>query len=368
MSENTVAVAMSGGVDSSVAAALLVEQGYRVFGVMLRLWSEPGREESNRCCTPDSMAQARRVADQLKIPFYAINAQEIFRQVVVEHFFEGYRRGITPNPCLLCNRFIRWDYLLNHAEAMGAEKMATGHYARIRVVDSSVKLLKGIDENKDQSYVLSVLSQDQLKKTLLPVGELTKPQVRELARAFGLPVAERHDSQDLCFLAGQDYRDFLKRHAPDVMQPGKILNLKGEIVGEHQGLGFYTIGQRKGLGIFAPNPYYVVDKIPEDNILVVGEESDLQFFGLIAGNVNWIAGMPPDRAFRAEVKIRYKARLVSSVVEVLEENTLRIWFDHPLRDVTPGQRVVMYEGEEVLGGGVIRQGIREIHGKEVSWG
>lgn len=257
----TVAVAMSGGVDSSVAAALLVEQGYQVIGVMLRLWSEPGREGSNRCCTPDAMAQARRVAAQLKIPFYAINAQDIFRQVVVDYFFEGYRSGITPNPCLLCNRYIRWDYLLKHVQAMGAEKMATGHYARLRVANNRVKLLKGLDENKDQSYVLSVLNQDQLQHTLLPIGEYTKPQVRQFARDFGLPVAERQDSQDLCFLAGQNYRDFLVRHAPDVLRTGKIMTTKGQVVGEHHGLGFYTIGQRKGLGIYSSHPYYVVDKI-----------------------------------------------------------------------------------------------------------
>lgn len=353
----TVAVAMSGGVDSSVAAALLVEQGYQVIGVMLRLWSEPGREGSNRCCTPDAMAQARRVAAQLKIPFYAINAQDIFRQVVVEYFFEGYRSGITPNPCLLCNRYIRWDYLLKHVQAMGAEKMATGHYARLRVANNRVKLLKGLDENKDQSYVLSVLNQDQLQHTLLPIGEYTKPQVRQFARDFGLPVAERQDSQDLCFLAGQNYRDFLVRHAPDVLRTGKIMTTKGQVVGEHHGLGFYTIGQRKGLGIYSSHPYYVVDKIPEENILIVGEESELSFSGLVADGVNWIAEEPPANQFRAEVKIRYKARLVPATIEVIDEKTVQVRFDHPLRDVTPGQRAVFYDGDEVIGGGMIRKGI-----------
>lgn len=360
-----IAVAMSGGVDSSVAAALLVEQGYQVFGVMLRLWSEPGREESNRCCTPDAMAQARRVAAQLKIPFYAVNAQEIFRQVVVEHFFEGYRTGITPNPCLLCNRFIRWDYLLKHAQAMGADKMATGHYARLRVANNGiVKLLKGLDENKDQSYVLSVLGQDQLQHTLLPVGEFTKPQVRQMARKFNLPVAERQDSQDLCFLAGQDYRDFLRKYAPDVIRPGRIITTKGQVMGEHQGLGFYTIGQRKGLGIQAARPYYVVDKNIEDNVLIVGEESELRFGGLIAEGVNWITGAPPDSQFRAEIKIRYTAHLVPCAVEVMDTQTIIVRFEQAVRDVTPGQRAVLYQGEEVVGGGTIRRAIPVLNGKE----
>ncbi|GAP10735.1 tRNA (5-methylaminomethyl-2-thiouridylate)-methyltransferase [Bellilinea caldifistulae] len=358
MKDVKVAIAMSGGVDSSVAAALLKEQGYQVFGVMLRLWSEPGKEDSNRCCTPDSMAQARRVAAQLKIPFYAINAQEIFRQVVVEYFFEGYRSGITPNPCLLCNRYIRWDYMWKHVQAMGAEKMATGHYARLRVANSkTVKLLKGLDENKDQSYVLSVLRQDQLQHTLLPVGEFTKPQVRQLARDFGLPVAERQDSQDLCFLAGQDYRDFLRRNAPDVIRPGKIVTTGGQVVGEHEGLGFYTIGQRKGLGLQLPHPYYVVDKKVEENLLIVGKETDLRFGGLIAEGVNWIEENPPAVCFSAEVKIRYKARFVPAIIEIMDDHRVHVKFEQPVRDVTPGQRAVFYQGDEVIGGGMIREAI-----------
>lgn len=356
MEKMKVAIAMSGGVDSSVAAALLVEQGYQVIGVMLRLWSEPGKEDSNRCCTPDSMAQARRIAAQLKIPFYPINAQQMFRQVVVEHFFEGYRSGITPNPCLLCNRYIRWDFMLKYVQAMGAEKMATGHYARLRVANSgSIKLLKGLDENKDQSYVLSVLSQDQLQHTLFPVGEYTKSQVRQFAREFGLPVAERQDSQDLCFLAGEDYRDFLKRNAPDVIKPGKIITTRGQIVGEHDGLGFYTIGQRKGLSIRATHPYYVIDKNVQENLLIVGEVSELKFTGLIAEGVNWIGETPPAPRFSADIKIRYKARFVPANIEVLDDRTVYVRFEQIVRDVTPGQRAVFYQGEEVVGGGTIRK-------------
>jgi tRNA-specific 2-thiouridylase len=245
-----------------------------------------------------------------------------------------------------------------HVQAMGAEKMATGHYARLRVANNkTVKLLKGLDENKDQSYVLSVLRQDQLQHTLLPIGELTKPQVRQLARDFGLPVAERQDSQDLCFLAGQDYRDFLRRNGPDVIRPGKIVTTGGQVVGEHEGLGFYTIGQRKGLGLQSTRPYYVIDKRVEENLLIVGEESDLRFGGLIAEGVNWIEGTPPTPRFSAEVKIRYKARFTPAIIEIMDGHTVCVQFEQPVRDVTPGQRAVFYRGEEVIGGGMIRKAI-----------
>lgn len=358
MANGVVAVAMSGGVDSSVAAALLVEQGYTVFGVMLRLWSEPGKMDSNRCCTPDAMAQARRVAAKLKIPFYPINAQDVFRQEVVQHFLDGYAAGNTPNPCLVCNRFIRWDYMLRYTQAMGAERMATGHYARLRIANNGlIELIKGIDENKDQSYVLSVLDQAQLSRTLLPIGEYTKPQVRELARKHGLSVAERQDSQDLCFLAGQDYREFLTRHMPEIVKPGKIITGDGRVVGEHQGLGFYTIGQRKGLGIASSKPLYVIEKRGDENLLVVGEAGDLRFYGLTATRVNWVAGFPPAARFNGEIKIRYKAHLAPGEVIVLSEDRIEIRFDPPLRDITPGQRAVIYQGEQVLGGGTIERAI-----------
>ena len=266
-----VAVAMSGGVDSSVAAALLVEQGYRVIGIMLRLWSEPGCEDLNRCCTPQAMSLARQVAAHLGIPFYVLDAKQPFRATVVEAFFEGYARGVTPNPCLVCNRRIRWGFLLEHARALGAERFATGHYARLRrLPDGTVQLLKGRDAAKDQSYVLAMLSQEQLQRTLLPIGEYTKAEVRALAERFGLPVAQRPDSQDLCFLAGQDYRDFLARHRPDTLRPGPILTPDGQEIGRHRGLAFYTIGQRKGLGLAAPRPLYVLDKDPARNALIVG--------------------------------------------------------------------------------------------------
>jgi tRNA-specific 2-thiouridylase len=350
-----VAIAMSGGVDSSVAAALLVEQGYPVIGLMLRLWSEPGAENENRCCTPDAMAQARRVAAQLEIPFYAIDARERFRDAVVQTFLSGYTQGLTPNPCIACNRLIRWGFLLETALAFGAEKMATGHYARLRTLeDGTVQLLRGIDSRKDQAYVLSGLKQAQLQRTVLPLGEFEKPQVRELARKFNLPVAERAESQDLCFLAGQDYRQFLSRHAPEVLKPGSIVDRFGTQLGEHQGLAFYTVGQRKGIGIASPEPLYVLNKDLKTNTLVVGPISELGQDTLQAHQVNWIAGSVPQAPFEAEVKIRYKAELVRATVFPLEDNQARVVFEHPLRDITPGQLVVFYNNEVVVGGGLIQ--------------
>ena len=356
-----VVVAMSGGVDSSVAAALLVEQGYDVTGVMLRLWSEPGKEESNRCCTPDAMAGARRVAARLGIPFYALNAQDLFRSTVVQAFMDGYRAGITPNPCILCNSHIRWGFMYEAAREMGAEFMATGHYAQIaRQPNGSVQLLRGHDANKDQSYVMSVLPQEKLRRTLFPVGNLPKPEVREHARRFGFTVADRADSQDLCFLAGQDYRDFLARYVPEVTQPGRMIRTDGSQAGEHQGLAFYTIGQRKGLGIAAPRPMFVLEKNISTNELVIGDETELGRNTLTSHDVNWISGLAPTEPFHAQVKIRYRAALASALVTPIGEAEIRVEFENSLRDITVGQRVVIYNGEVVLGGGTIQTAFNSI--------
>lgn len=345
---------MSGGVDSSVAAALLKQQGYEVVGMMLRLWSEPGKEDSNRCCTPDSMAQARRVAARLDIPFYVIDAKDVFRKTVVDYFLDGYASGATPNPCLVCNRSIRWEFLLNHALALGAEYMATGHYARHWTTDDGRHhLSRAVDSSKDQSYVLHVLTQEKLQRALFPVGDYPKAEVRRLAESFGLPTASRKDSQDLCFLAGDDYRNFLARNAPQINRPGSIINRKGEVLGQHNGLANYTIGQRKGLGIASPVPLYVLGKDAAVNALIVGLEDELGTRELTARNVNWVGGEAPPAAFRAEVKIRYTARPVLAEVTPLNGGQARVQFDAPARDATPGQAAVFYVEDEVLGGGII---------------
>lgn len=350
-----VVIAMSGGVDSSVAAALLKQQGYDVVGMMLRLWSEPGKEDSNRCCTPDAMAQARRVAAKLDIPFYAIDAKEVFHKTVVNYFLEGYARAETPNPCLVCNRHIRWEFLLNHAKAMGADLMATGHYVRLKNEDGRIKLLKGADPAKDQSYVLHVLTQEKLAQALFPVGDYLKSEIRAMAERMGLAAAKRPDSQDLCFLAGEDYRNFLARNAPHINRPGKIISREGRVLGEHSGLANYTIGQRKGLNLASPIPLYVLEKRAADNVLVVGAAEELGTQELLAVNINWTSGEIPAGPFRAMVKSRYTARETPGLVTPLDNGTKAVVrFDLPQRDITPGQAAVFYDGDQVLGGGIIR--------------
>lgn len=361
MSEHVV-VAMSGGVDSSVAAALLVEEGYEVIGVMLRLWSEPfplvggGATEAvaNRCCSLESVHDARAVADRLGIPFYVVNAEALFKANVVDFFIASYAAGRTPNPCLMCNRMIRFGFLLDYARSLGASYLATGHYARIQHDEAGrCQLLRGADRTKDQSYVLSVLGQPDLASALFPVGAYTKPQVRALAAGHGLPTASRVDSQDLCFVADGDYRRFLADYAPEAIRPGPIVNRAGQQLGSHRGLPFYTIGQRSGLGIAASQPLYVLELDTTRNALVVGAAAELGRSGLSVAAVNWIAGKPPDGMFHAAVQIRYRAQAVPAVIVPQSDGGAEVQLAAPLRDITPGQAAVFYDGDICLGGGII---------------
>jgi tRNA-specific 2-thiouridylase len=349
-----VAVGMSGGVDSSVVAALLAGQGYPVVGMMLRLWSEPGTEVANRCCTPDAVSEARRISARLGIPFYALDARDIFHQHVVQSFLDGYSSGKTPNPCMVCNLQVKWGFLLEKARSLGAEYLATGHYARLtRGEDGKVILMKGLDKYKDQSYFLSLLDQQQLSHTLFPLGDLQKSEVREIARRFSLEVASKPDSQDLCFLGNQDYRQFLSRHVPEVNRSGPIVNSNGAVLGSHQGLAFYTIGQRKGLEITSLEPIYVLSKDYSSNRLVVGREAELGQRELYAENMNWIAGNPPEGNLHLQAKIRYRAKYAPVTITPLEGRRAHAVFEDSQRDITPGQYVVFYNNDIVLGGGMI---------------
>lgn len=347
-----VVVGLSGGVDSSVAAALLKKEGWQVIGMMLRLWSDAGTQ--NRCCAPDAVVEARTIASQLDIPFYVVDAKEAFYAAVVEPFLEGYASGYTPNPCLRCNRLIRWSYLRSRAKALGADKIATGHYARTRALPGgAVQLLKNPDREKDQSYFLHLLTQEDLQSTIFPLAELTKPEVRQLARELSLPVADRPDSQDLCFVGQGDYRDFLRAKLPGALAPGPIRNRDGDQLGEHTGLADYTIGQRKGLGVAGPEPYYVIRKDIEKNALEVGFKADLGRTDFHTHTINWIAGNPPEEPFPAEIKIRYQSRAVPGLVTPLPGLEAAISLKEPLPDITPGQAGVFYQGQICLGGGTI---------------
>jgi tRNA-uridine 2-sulfurtransferase len=360
--KNRVVVAMSGGVDSSVAAALLVEQGYEVIGMMMRLWSEPGLQgkpgcdgdaPQNRCCTPDQLADARRVADHLRIPFYVVDVQDHFRQTIVQFFIDEHLNGRTPNPCIECNRQIRFTYLLNRALAFDANYLATGHYARVRRAADGYQLLKGLDDGKDQSYVLHMLGQEHLAHVLFPIGEYEKDKVRQMAADFGLPVAQKRDSQDLCFLGDGDYRRFLNEYAPGINRSGPILNSAGEQLGEHDGLTHYTIGQRKGLGVAAPEPLFVLRKDAARNALIVGTRDEAGRTELLAREVSWIAGAAPEEGTAVQIKIRYKARPIPATVAPLADGRVRANLDEPVLGLTAGQGAVFYQGDVCLGGGLI---------------
>ncbi len=356
MSGKRVVVAMSGGVDSSLAAALLKEQGYDVIGVMMRLWAEAecGVSRSNKCCTPEAVKDARSVADALDIPFYLLNVEQPFKQHVVDYFIDGYLQGVTPNPCLQCNRHIRLGVLYRHALALGADYLATGHYARVRHTgDGLYRLFKGVDERKDQSYVLYMVTQEHLAHLLFPVGDYTKTQVRAMAHERGLPTASRAESQDLCFVHDGDYRRFLRQWGNGAIRPGPILRTDGTRVGTHRGLPFYTIGQRKGLGLSSPEPLYVLALDQKHNAIIVGTWQELGRDSAWVEQVHWISGEEPTGPLRAAVKIRYKAREVMATLVPEDEDRVHVYFDEPLRDITPGQGAVFYRGDECLGGGIL---------------
>lgn len=355
-----VLAALSGGVDSAVAAALLVESGYEVVAVsMLLAGATDGR--TGGCCSIDDFQDARRVAEQLGIPYYVLNLKEAFQSRVVDVFTSEYRRGRTPNPCLVCNRDIKFDLLWQRARELDAAYVATGHYARIdREQDSSgVVLLRGVDADKDQSYFLFTLDQAQLRRTLFPVGHLTKQQVRAKAHQLGLRVAAKPESQDICFVPDGDYARFVEaRLQPDQVTPGEIVSQDGRRLGSHAGIHGFTVGQRRGLGLGGLNePYYVTSINPDSGHVTVGTKAELRVSGLRASDVNWISGQRPD-GVRVAAKIRYRSRPLPATVISRADRRVEVWFDEAYPAVTPGQAVVFYDGARVLGGGWIEGPLR----------
>jgi tRNA-specific 2-thiouridylase len=353
-----VVVGLSGGVDSSVAAALLVEEGHDVIGVTLRTapWTEPGDEAKRfgACCSPATAAGARAVARQLGIPYYLLNHEREFAQTVIADFTREYGAGRTPSPCVVCNREIKFGTLLRRALAWEAEAVATGHYARRQWDTAAARWLlrQGRDPHKDQSYFLWPLTQAQLARARFPIGDLLKTEVRAIARARGLATAETPESQELCFVAG-DYRAFLRERVPEAFVPGPILDQSGHEVGRHTGLGAYTIGQRRGLGLPGPSPQYVLRLDPDRNGLVVGPRAALATRSLIAEAVNWIGLAAPTKPLRIEGRIRHGAPRVAAEVDALAADRVRVTFGDAQAGVTPGQSVVFYDGDVVVGGGVI---------------
>ena len=355
MSHKSVVIAMSGGVDSSVSAALLKEQGYDVIGVSLQLYDpipkEPGCR-SKTCCSLDDVRDAGRVAKKLGIPFEVIDMRAEFKEQVIDYFIAEYAAGRTPNPCIRCNELIKFDLLLKKALEMGAELLATGHYARTGDDGNGRKrLLAGLDPLKDQSYFLFTLTQEQLQQVIFPVGMLEKPEVRRLAAEFNLPVAQKHESQEICFIPDNDYVKFLESHGVP-QQPGEIVTGDGTVIGRHSGVHRYTVGQRKGLGIAWKQPLHVSAIDTEQNRVVVGERRELERSRLTAERATWSIA-PKVTEFRAACRIRYRHTPAPCRVVILAENHFEVYFDTPQISVTPGQAAVLYDGEVVLGGGWI---------------
>jgi len=353
-SKTHVFVAISGGVDSAVAAAILLEQGFRVTGIHMQTWHDPAMTVGSQN-SQNIIDWAQNAAKSLNIPFISLDIREKFFNQVVQSFINKYLAGLTPNPCLFCNPQMKWGVLQSYALEHGADYFATGHYARIEHhASDSTRLFRGKDKAKDQSYVLSMLTQDQLRKSLLPLGSLTKDEVRVKARQMRLASVDEKESQDLCFLPQGDYRDFLLRFAKEPIQPGEIIDRQDKVLGQHQGLPFYTIGQRKGIRIAASQPYYVVDKDPTKNRLVVGFSDQASQKELIAAHPNWISGKGPKVGEEFAVMVRYRSKPVHAILNSSTPDEFRLKFNQEIRGITPGQVAVLYHQDECLGGGVIK--------------
>ena len=366
--ETPIAVAMSGGVDSSVVAGLLRREGHNVVGLTMQLWNQrrlpdltPEGGSVGRCCSLDDVYDARAVAGALQIPYYVVNFEEHFEQHVVKPFVADYLAGRTPIPCTLCNNFVKFDQFIEMADGVGADRIATGHYARLSFDRATLRfqMRTSIDSGKDQTYFLFGLTQEQLSRTMFPLGGMVKSDVRQLARELRLPVAEKQDSQEICFVPNGDYAAFIdayfQEQGIDTRQTGgHIVNADGKVVGEHDGTHHFTVGQRRGLRVAAPEPLYVIATEPQTQRVIVGRNEDLLRSDLLARDVNWLSIAAPDKPIGAQVKIRNKhVAAPATLLPTSDPKRIQVRFEQPQRAVTPGQAAVFYDGELVLGGGWI---------------
>jgi tRNA-specific 2-thiouridylase len=359
-----VVVAMSGGVDSSVAAYLLKKQGVEVIGLSFELWDRRDLVSSNVCCSIETIELAKSISTSLGVKHYTVDVRDAFYSHVIEEFCESYMKGITPNPCILCNKYIKFDFLLKKAQELGADAVATGHYARIEKThdpesgiggpfNGRYLLKKGIDSRKDQSYVLYVMKQEELARTLFPLGEMKKDETRQIAGDIGLSNALRAESQEICFVGDDKYANFIREFSPEALQPGEIVNTNGTVVGEHRGIAFYTIGQRKGLGISSLKPHYVTNINRQSNTLTVGSRDDAMAKSIKVRDLNWVSVDSLTGPSKAHVKIRSTMKEVPATICPYKDNQVLLEFDKPQWAPAPGQSAVFYIGDTVIGGGVI---------------
>lgn len=357
MEKKKVVVGMSGGVDSSVAAYLLKEQGYDVIGVTMQIWQDEDRaiqEENGGCCGLSAVDDARRVASELEIPYYVMNFKKEFKRDVIDYFIEEYRQGRTPNPCIACNRYVKWESLLKRSMEIGADYIATGHYARIvKLENGRYTLMRSATIAKDQTYALYNLTQEQLSHTLMPVGEYSKEEVRKIAEKINLQVANKPDSQDICFVPDGDYAGFIEESTGEKIQPGNFVDMEGNILGQHKGIIHYTVGQRKGLGLALGKPVFVIEIRPETNEVVIGDREDSLSYTVRANQVNFMSVENIEGEIRVFAKIRYNHKGAWCTVKKTGADEILCTFDEPQRAITPGQAVVLYDGDYVLGGGTI---------------